>query len=73
MKNSGVIFGKKECLATAYKTGVEYEVKQTKTHWKLISNGRIKVCFEWSKKDYFRFEDFISMLSQEGYIIALAD
>ena len=44
MENSVVVFGKNECLATAYKTGVEYEVRQTKTHWKLISNGRIKVC-----------------------------
>ena len=66
------IFEKNQVLGTASMSGVEYDIKQTETHWKLVGNGRVKVSFEWSKKDFVRIEDFISMLSQEGYKVSVA-
>jgi len=65
------IFEKNKVLGVATMSGIEYDIKETESHWKLISNGRVEVSFEWSKNDYEAFEDFISMLKKEGYLVKL--
>ncbi len=72
MDKNVYIFEKNKVLGTASMSGVVYDIRQTETHWKLVANGRVKVSFEWSKKDYIKIEDFISMLSQEGYVVSIA-
>jgi len=61
------VFEKNKVLGVATMSGVEYDIKETESHWKLVGNGRVKVSFEWSKKDFVKLEEFLFMLSQEGY------
>lgn len=59
---------------TARKDGVEYEMRELQSKWKLVtSEGVAKLELEWSKKDLPSFTDWCTELSKIGYEILLAD
>lgn len=59
---------------TARKDGVEYEMRELQSKWKLVtSEWAAKLDFEWSKKDLPSFTDWCVELSESGYEILLSD
>lgn len=59
---------------TAKKDGVDYEMRELQSKWKLVAeSGATKVEFEWNKKDLPTFKEWCNALSNAGYEILLAD
>lgn len=59
---------------TAKKDGVEFEMRELQSKWKLVTkSGAAKIEFEWSKTDFPTFDEWHDYLANEGYVIALAD
>lgn len=59
---------------TARKDGVDYEMRELQTRWKIVNvAGTHSVEFVWYKKDIPTFEDWCAELSSAGYEIMLAD
>lgn len=59
---------------TAKKDGVEYEMRELQSQWKLVTtSGAAKIEFEWSKKDLPSFTDWCDELNKNGYEILIAD
>ena len=59
---------------TARKDGVDYEMRELQTRWKLVNVvGTYTTEYVWSKKDIPTFEDWRVELSKDGYEILLAE
>lgn len=59
---------------SARKGGVEYEMRELQTRWKIVNTtGTHTVEFVWYKKDISTFEDWCAELSKDGYEILLAE
>lgn len=59
---------------SARKDGVEYEMRELQSKWKLVTtSGSAKIEFEWSKKDFSSFDLWREYLVANGYEILLSD
>lgn len=59
---------------TARKDGVDYEMRELQSKWKLVTaSGAAKIEFEWSKNDIPAFTDWCTELNNLGYEILLAE
>lgn len=59
---------------TARKDGVDFEMRELQTRWKLVNVvGTHTIEYVWSKKDIPAFAEWCKELANDGYIITLAD
>jgi len=53
----------------ASKDGVVYSMKETSASWHLSTGDSVKIELKWSKKDFPTYEEWKSMLVDEGYTV----
>lgn len=59
---------------TARKDGIDYEMRELQTRWKLVNVvGTYTTEFVWDKKDIPTLSDWCAELTKNGYEILLAD
>ena len=47
---------------------IVFQAKETANNWKLVAkNQSIKIEYEWSKKDFSTFEEWVEELLANGY------
>lgn len=54
-------------IGTFKKGEMVFQAKETVNNWKLVANSSIKIVFEWSKKDFSTFEEWVAELLANGY------
>lgn len=54
-------------IGTFKKGEMVFQAKETVNNWKLVANSSIKIVFEWSKKDFSTFDEWVAELLVNGY------